>query len=90
MGYDERTKGIFGDIRYRAPEVIMGTSYNNKADAWSFGVILFYMLTGTLPYDDGTKSSNVSGNSSLSDSSDNNSSDGNDSESIDFQEHRHK
>ena len=52
MGYDERTYGLFGDIRYRAPEVIMGTSYNNKADAWSFGVILFYMLTGTHPFDD--------------------------------------
>eukprot|EP00356_Strombidium_inclinatum_P011103 CAMPEP_0170497968 /NCGR_PEP_ID=MMETSP0208-20121228/26374_1 /TAXON_ID=197538 /ORGANISM="Strombidium inclinatum, Strain S3" /LENGTH=252 /DNA_ID=CAMNT_0010774969 /DNA_START=3160 /DNA_END=3914 /DNA_ORIENTATION=+ len=50
MGVTEVTRGIFGDIRFRAPEVILGKAYNFKADCWSFGVILFHMLTGKLPF----------------------------------------
>ena len=44
MGYDEYTHGIYGDIRYRAPEVIRGQYYGFKADSWSFGVILFLFI----------------------------------------------
>ena len=43
--------GIEGDIRYCAPEVVEGKSYNHKADCWSYGVILFYVMTGVLPFD---------------------------------------
>ena len=31
---------------YRAPEVILGVKYDNKIDIWSFGCILFELLTG--------------------------------------------
>ena len=44
--------GIYGDIRFRAPEVLKGLPYNKKADSWSYGIILFYILTGQLPFDD--------------------------------------
>jgi carbon catabolite-derepressing protein kinase len=44
--------GQKGDIRFCAPEVIKSKRYNFKADAWSFGVILYYMLTGQLPFND--------------------------------------
>jgi len=51
-GYDQTTNGIFGDIRYRAPEVLRGKAYDFRADIWSFGVILFYILSGGVyPYD---------------------------------------
>ena len=52
MGYDDTTNGIFGDIRYRAPEVLKGKAYDFKADIWSYGVIIFYLLSGGVyPYD---------------------------------------
>lgn len=47
----EFTRGCFGDIRFRAPEVLQNKAYNSKADIWSFGVIAFFILTGKLPFD---------------------------------------
>ena len=47
-----KTGGVFGDVRYRAPETVKGQPYNQAADAWSYGVILYYMLTGVLPFMD--------------------------------------
>jgi carbon catabolite-derepressing protein kinase len=51
MGYESHCHSIFGDIRFRAPEVLAGKHYDFKADAWSFGIILFQILTGHLPFD---------------------------------------
>ena len=31
---------------YRAPEVIMGGKYDEKADIWSFACLIFEMVTG--------------------------------------------
>jgi serine/threonine protein kinase len=47
---DAKTTGILGDIHLRAPEVIQGMPYGSKADSWSFGVIIYYMLTQSLPF----------------------------------------
>ncbi|KAJ4702200.1 putative Protein kinase [Melia azedarach] len=41
-----------GTYRWMAPEVIEHKPYNQKADVFSFGVLLWELLTGKLPYED--------------------------------------
>jgi len=43
-----------GTYRYMAPEVIEHKIYDHKADVFSFGVLLWELLTGKIPYDDMT------------------------------------
>lgn len=41
----------YGTIGYMAPEVIAQRDYNFSSDAWSFGVLIFVLLSGALPFD---------------------------------------
>ena len=40
----------YGTLSFVAPEVLLRTPYNKEVDIWSMGVILFYMLSGYLPF----------------------------------------
>mmetsp|Transcript_3808 Transcript_3808/g.5752 ORF Transcript_3808/g.5752 Transcript_3808/m.5752 type:complete len:523 (-) Transcript_3808:465-2033(-) len=51
IGLDELVRDLHGDFRFRAPEVIQNKPYGFKADCWSMGVILFYLLTSKLPFE---------------------------------------
>ncbi|KAI8539757.1 hypothetical protein RHMOL_Rhmol09G0207800 [Rhododendron molle] len=43
-----------GTYRWMAPEMIKGRSYGHKVDVYSFGLILWEMVAGTIPYVDMT------------------------------------
>ena len=40
-----------GTLYYLAPEVCKGESYNNKADIWALGVIIYELITLRKPFD---------------------------------------
>ena len=46
----ERMIDGYGTLSYVAPEVLLRTPYNKEVDIWSMGVILFYILSGSLPF----------------------------------------
>ncbi|MCO5547512.1 hypothetical protein L7F22_037374 [Adiantum nelumboides] len=39
-----------GTYRWMAPEMIQRRSYNNKVDVYSFGIVLWELITGNLPF----------------------------------------
>ena len=53
LGPHEKTEDLYGDIRFKAPEVVQGKKYDSKADCWSFGVIMFLMLAKHHPFREG-------------------------------------
>lgn len=52
MGPQEKVADGFGTLSFVAPEVLIRKPYNKEVDIWSIGITLYYILTGTLPFDD--------------------------------------
>jgi tRNA A-37 threonylcarbamoyl transferase component Bud32 len=52
MGFNETANDCLGTIYFSPPELIRKKKYNNKVDVWSLGIILFFLIYGTIPFAD--------------------------------------
>ncbi|KAF1846968.1 serine/threonine-protein kinase-like protein DCLK1 [Cucurbitaria berberidis CBS 394.84] len=55
IGPADTSTSVAGSLQYAAPELFNAASplFSPAADIWSFGVVLFALLTATLPFNDG-------------------------------------
>ncbi|RHZ88763.1 hypothetical protein Glove_21g56 [Diversispora epigaea] len=49
---NSNNRNIFGVLPYLAPEVLCGEEYTKAADVYSFGIIVYELITGFAPYYD--------------------------------------
>lgn len=47
-----RLTGNTGTLRYMAPEVVLGRSYHHSVDVYSFGILIWQVASGKVPFRD--------------------------------------
>lgn len=54
-----QTGVLVGTVNYLSPEALSGETLDSRTDIWAFGVLLFEMLTGKLPFTGGNITSKI-------------------------------
>ncbi|KAF5302300.1 hypothetical protein FQA39_LY10339 [Lamprigera yunnana] len=49
-GYENMLHDCCGTLVYMAPEIITSRSYSQQCDVWAIGVIMYMLLSGSLPF----------------------------------------
>ena len=55
-----QTGVLVGTVNYLSPEAVNGGTLDTRTDIWAFGVLLFEMLTGRLPFTGGNLTARIS------------------------------
>jgi len=50
LGNDEKAVEGYGTMAFASPEVISRKPYDDRVDIWSLGVIIYYILSGEIPF----------------------------------------
>ena len=50
IGHFETCKDSFGTLGFAAPEVLERKPNGQEADLWSLGIIIYFLLSGTIPF----------------------------------------
>jgi serine/threonine protein kinase len=51
LGKSDHAKEGYGTLVYSAPEILLKKPYTIKVDTWSYGIVLYYLAFGILPFD---------------------------------------
>jgi serine/threonine-protein kinase len=53
--FDSGGRSVIGTLKYMSPEQLQGSKIDLHTDLFSLGIVLYEMLTGSLPFDGNTK-----------------------------------